>query len=344
LDFLRRRGTGYDKHSCLVRHAIHLGRPCRPRTDRSRPTTYCGWPVVNDQRAASSGSRAGLRTCRPDTAPLALTPATSRARIRPVSRPACHSRSRTVPERSGIAAADVGIGAPSDHQLQLSALRLKVYRVIVRQTNGASSLSWRRRADPRGSVMADLRQALDSVARIPGQMPLSALPAAEPVAAVDDQTPRDGRPRRPRGLRRHAGGLSHASRHTSTDTADPDATVAAKAVYADLATARSGKTMAVAGVITTCAGRRRPTRSRRPEGVHGRERVPDGSAEPPGSPRRLRAEARLTQQELAKTAGVSPRSVSDLERGINRTAATTLRCSCGAMWRIGGNTFGYAPK
>ena len=36
--------------------------------------------------------------------------------------------------------------------------------------------------------------------------------------------------------------------------------------------------------------------------------------------RQLRAEARLTQQELAKAAGVSPRSVSDLERGLNRTA------------------------
>ena len=36
--------------------------------------------------------------------------------------------------------------------------------------------------------------------------------------------------------------------------------------------------------------------------------------------RQLRAEAGLTQQELAKAAGLSPRSVSDLERGINRTA------------------------
>ena len=36
--------------------------------------------------------------------------------------------------------------------------------------------------------------------------------------------------------------------------------------------------------------------------------------------RQLRAEAQLMQQELAKAAGVSPRSVSDLERGINRTA------------------------
>ena len=36
--------------------------------------------------------------------------------------------------------------------------------------------------------------------------------------------------------------------------------------------------------------------------------------------RQLRAEAELTQQELAEAAGLSPRSVSDLERGINRTA------------------------
>jgi predicted ATPase/DNA-binding CsgD family transcriptional regulator/DNA-binding XRE family transcriptional regulator len=36
--------------------------------------------------------------------------------------------------------------------------------------------------------------------------------------------------------------------------------------------------------------------------------------------RQLRAEAQLTQQELAKAAGVSPRAVSDLERGIHRTA------------------------
>ena len=36
--------------------------------------------------------------------------------------------------------------------------------------------------------------------------------------------------------------------------------------------------------------------------------------------RQLRAEARLTQEELAEAAQLSPRSVSDLERGINRTA------------------------
>jgi tetratricopeptide (TPR) repeat protein/transcriptional regulator with XRE-family HTH domain len=36
--------------------------------------------------------------------------------------------------------------------------------------------------------------------------------------------------------------------------------------------------------------------------------------------RQLRAEARLTQEELAETASLSRRGVSDLERGINRTA------------------------
>ena len=36
--------------------------------------------------------------------------------------------------------------------------------------------------------------------------------------------------------------------------------------------------------------------------------------------RRLRAEAGLTQEELAEAASLSPRSVSDLERGIHRTA------------------------
>jgi transcriptional regulator with XRE-family HTH domain len=36
--------------------------------------------------------------------------------------------------------------------------------------------------------------------------------------------------------------------------------------------------------------------------------------------RRLRGEAKLTQEELAESAGLSPRSVSDLERGIHPTA------------------------
>src|SRR5215469_18870378 len=36
--------------------------------------------------------------------------------------------------------------------------------------------------------------------------------------------------------------------------------------------------------------------------------------------RQLRVDARLTQEELAEAAELSPRSVSDLERGIHRTA------------------------
>src|SRR5215472_2925446 len=36
--------------------------------------------------------------------------------------------------------------------------------------------------------------------------------------------------------------------------------------------------------------------------------------------RRLRGEAKLTQEELAEAAGLSLRTVSDLERGIHRTA------------------------
>src|SRR5512135_2693219 len=36
--------------------------------------------------------------------------------------------------------------------------------------------------------------------------------------------------------------------------------------------------------------------------------------------RQLRTEAGLTQEELAETAGISARTVSDLERGVNRTA------------------------
>src|ERR1700735_4587869 len=50
----------------------------------------------------------------------------------------------------------------------------------------------------------------------------------------------------------------------------------------------------------------------------------EGAAQPAlsfaGLLRQLRAEARLTQEELAEAAGLSPRAVSDLERGINRTA------------------------
>ena len=52
--------------------------------------------------------------------------------------------------------------------------------------------------------------------------------------------------------------------------------------------------------------------------------------------RQLRAEARLTQEELAEAAGVSPRSVSDLERGINRTARKdTAELLAGALGLAG---------
>lgn len=48
--------------------------------------------------------------------------------------------------------------------------------------------------------------------------------------------------------------------------------------------------------------------------------------------RQLRAQARLTQEELAEAAGLSPRSVSDLERGVNRTARKeTAQLLAGAL-------------
>jgi len=56
-------------------------------------------------------------------------------------------------------------------------------------------------------------------------------------------------------------------------------------------------------------------------GVEGRGAVAKQSGlEFAGLLRQLRVEARLTQEELAEAAGLSPRSVSDLERGIHRTA------------------------
>ena len=45
-----------------------------------------------------------------------------------------------------------------------------------------------------------------------------------------------------------------------------------------------------------------------------------GSLSFAGLLRRLRSEAKLTQEELAEKAGLSLRAVSDLERGIHRTA------------------------
>src|SRR6516164_11327146 len=67
----------------------------------------------------------------------------------------------------------------------------------------------------------------------------------------------------------------------------------------------------------------RPCRAGGRDGA-GRWGVP-GMAEQPalsfgGLLRQLRAEALLTQEELAEAARLSPRSVSDLERGVNRTA------------------------
>ena len=66
----------------------------------------------------------------------------------------------------------------------------------------------------------------------------------------------------------------------------------------------------------------------RPVPVAVADRLCGGTAMATGQPalsfagllRQLRAGAKLTQEELAAAAGVSPRSVSNLERGINRTA------------------------
>ena len=53
--------------------------------------------------------------------------------------------------------------------------------------------------------------------------------------------------------------------------------------------------------------------------------------------RQLRAGAKLTQEELAAAAGVSARSVSNLERGINRTAhKDTAVLLAGALGLAGG--------
>ena len=52
--------------------------------------------------------------------------------------------------------------------------------------------------------------------------------------------------------------------------------------------------------------------------------------------RQLRARAKLTQEELAEAASLSPRSVSDLERGINRTAhKETAELLAGALGLAG---------
>jgi transcriptional regulator with XRE-family HTH domain/tetratricopeptide (TPR) repeat protein len=51
--------------------------------------------------------------------------------------------------------------------------------------------------------------------------------------------------------------------------------------------------------------------------------------------RQLRGEAKLTQEELAEAAGLSPRAVSDLERGVNRTARKdTAESLAGALGMV----------
>jgi transcriptional regulator with XRE-family HTH domain len=51
-----------------------------------------------------------------------------------------------------------------------------------------------------------------------------------------------------------------------------------------------------------------------------------------GLPRQLRDDAGLTQDELAEAAQVSQRAISDLERGINRTARKdTAQLLAGAL-------------
>jgi transcriptional regulator with XRE-family HTH domain len=53
--------------------------------------------------------------------------------------------------------------------------------------------------------------------------------------------------------------------------------------------------------------------------------------------RQLRAEARMTQEELAEKAGLSPRSISDLERGISRTARKDTADLLAGALSIGGS-------
>ena len=84
-----------------------------------------------------------------------------------------------------------------------------------------------------------------------------------------------------------------------------------------------GWVMAAAGRTAYCWGRMVPlgagvAAGRGPGGVAGAVGEPGLSFA--GLLRHLRSEAKLTQEELAEAAGLSPRSVSDLERGINRTA------------------------
>src|SRR6201993_953103 len=61
-------------------------------------------------------------------------------------------------------------------------------------------------------------------------------------------------------------------------------------------------------------------RRRGGQGVRGHGPVAEPELSFAGLLRQLRAEAKLTQEELAAAAGLSPRSISDFERGVSRTA------------------------
>ena len=75
----------------------------------------------------------------------------------------------------------------------------------------------------------------------------------------------------------------------------------------------------------------------RPEGLRGRWAVTDQPAvDFGGLLRELRVKAQLTQEDLAEAAGVSPRTVSDIERGVSRKAhKDTARLLADALHLIG---------
>ena len=77
----------------------------------------------------------------------------------------------------------------------------------------------------------------------------------------------------------------------------------------------------------------------RPEGLRGRWAVTDQPAvDFGGLLRELRVKAQLTQEDLAEAAGVSPRTVSDIERGVSRKAhKDTARLLADALHLIGPN-------
>src|SRR5580704_13079558 len=80
-----------------------------------------------------------------------------------------------------------------------------------------------------------------------------------------------------------------------------------------------------------------PGLAARPEGLRGRWPVTDQPAlDFGGLLRELRVAARLTQEDLAEAAGLSPRTVSDLERGVSRRAhKDTARLLADALHLIG---------